>query len=200
MVRAVRAHKNGLHQSPTPISLRCHLSFGQLSDYCVGMDCEQWIHSSLENLQQPIWLSTPISHTAHHPFVLRIESEAGGDSTCQQNNGCLPQSREDTPECLMVKLIMSSSWLEQRATVNSPSPVGTMKMHMAFPFWSLARSVLRHSPLRWLWSTERLNTFQVKLDGIKQVCFVGDMLCSTPAYITGCHWWWRSFLPTTRWR
>lgn len=34
------------------------------------------------------------------------------NSTCQQNNGRLPQSCEDTPECLTVKLIMSSlGWL-----------------------------------------------------------------------------------------
>lgn len=67
-------HKNSLHQSlPTPISLCRCLPLGRLSDYCVGMEREQWIHSSLENLQQPIWLSTPIRHTAHHPLVLRIE-------------------------------------------------------------------------------------------------------------------------------
>lgn len=34
------------------------------------------------------------------------ETEAEGrDSTCQQNNGHLPPSRGNTPECLMVKLI-----------------------------------------------------------------------------------------------
>lgn len=70
----VWTHKNSLHQSlPTPISLCRCLPLGRLSDYCVGMEREQWIHSSLENLQQPIWLSTPIRHTAHHPLVLRIE-------------------------------------------------------------------------------------------------------------------------------
>lgn len=67
------------------------------------------------------------------------ESEAEGeDSRRQQNNSHLPQSHDDTPECLMVKLIMSSSWLERRAPMNTSSPAGTMKLHVAFPFWSLA--------------------------------------------------------------
>lgn len=65
------------------IPLHCCLSFGQLSDYCVGMDCEQWTHSSFEfalvNLQRPIWLSPPISHTAYRPFAPRIEKVRGGD-------------------------------------------------------------------------------------------------------------------------
>lgn len=80
-----------------------------------------------------------------------IEWGEWGGSTCQQNNGRLPQSRDDTPEWLMVKLIMSSSWLERRASVNTSSAAGTMKVHVAPPFGSLAGSMLRHRHVWRLW-------------------------------------------------
>lgn len=71
---------------------------------------------------------------------------------------------------------MSPSWLERQASVNTSSPAGTMKLHVAFPFWSLAWSVLRCRRVWRLWNTQCLNTLQVKPDGIKQVGFVGEML------------------------
>lgn len=66
------------------------------------------------NLQRPIWLSPPISHTAYHPFAPRIEKVRGGDRELHlsANNGCLPQSCVDSPECLIEKLIMASwGWI-----------------------------------------------------------------------------------------
>lgn len=60
--------------------------------------------------------ATAMALTSNQPHCIpslcpeNRESERGAmeNSTCQQNNGRLPLSHGDTPECLMVKLIMSS--------------------------------------------------------------------------------------------
>lgn len=181
---------------PTPICLCCCLSFGQLFDYCVGMDCEQWIHSSLENLQQPIWLSTPISHTAHQPFVLRIESEAAGgrqgDSSCEQNNGRLPQSCEDTPECLMLKLITSSSWLAPPWTLHHRREPWNCTWHSHSGVWGVEAQP-HSAPLKQRMSQYFSNETRWNKKGL-----LGWGTCCE--YTTGCHWRWWNFLPTLRWR
>lgn len=81
----------------------------------------------------------------------RIEKVRGGNGEVHLsgNNGRLPLSHADTPECLMEKLIMVSlGWTGERPRNNS-SPPGTMKLHMASPFSALAWSVVRQSHSQW---------------------------------------------------
>lgn len=72
-----QTNKSGLRGSlPTLICLCRRLSSGQLSDYCVAMDCEQWIHSSLR--ESPATDMALNSNQPHCATSIRPENREWG--------------------------------------------------------------------------------------------------------------------------
>lgn len=197
-------HRNSLQQSlPTPISLCRCLSPGRLSDYCVGLGREQWIHSSLGNLQQPIWLSSPISHPAHQPLVLRIRRvrRGGGGGTQHVNKTMAASLRAVTTHlkarwwsslCLLLGWSSKPPW-----TLHNRREPWKCTWHSHSGAWHEA--CWGADVVGGFENAQRLNTLRVKPDGIKEVLFV--LLGAVwRQRTTGWHWWWWSCLPTARWR
>lgn len=130
-----------IHFSPFSHSTLPLPVFWPATDYCVGTDCERWIHPSfefaLENLQRPIWLSPPISHTAYHPFAPRIEKVRGGaHRELRLSAKQWPPPSELWRHTWMpdVKANYVFFGVDGYASENISSPPRTMKIHMASQF------------------------------------------------------------------